>query len=281
MVTLEGELLEKSGAMTGGATKKQGGRGFGAAVDDEIHRIRAHLAELQGEASAIESGVKRLTEEVDAKRAARNEIDQKVARFEMFTGEFSRRFEAITVEKQTIDAAVARQQEETRNGASGLAALEAELDRTTEVINGINAEIEGIKKRLDDTDIPALTEQMEKKRREIEESERRLRNKDGDINDTQRERQHFSARLGELGGERERYEGSNHGSMPRSRLRTNRSRPTGRRSLRWRRNRRSSPGNLTTPGQAGRGLPEYPELRTEPHEVRCRKGADRGPDGGD
>ncbi len=210
MVTLEGELLEKSGAMTGGATKKQGGRGFGAAVDDEIHRIRAHLAELQGEASAIESGVKRLTEEVDAKRAARNEIDQKVARFEMFTGEFSRRFEAITVEKQTIDAAVARQQEETRNGASGLAALEAELDRTTEVINGINAEIEGIKKRLDDTDIPALTEQMEKKRREIEESERRLRNKDGDINDAQRERQHFSARLGELGGERERYEGSNH-----------------------------------------------------------------------
>ncbi len=39
MVTLEGELLEKSGAMTGGATKKQGGRGFGAAVDDEIYRI--------------------------------------------------------------------------------------------------------------------------------------------------------------------------------------------------------------------------------------------------
>jgi len=209
MVTLEGELLEKSGAMTGGATRKQGGRGFGAAVDDEIHRIRAHLSELQGEASTIESGVKLLTEEVDAKRAARNEIDQKVARFEMFTGEFSRRFEAITVEKQTIEAAVARQQEETGNGASGLAALEAELDRTTEVINGINAEIEGIKKRLDDTDIPALTEQMEKKRREIEESERRLRNKDGDINDAQRERQHFSARLGEMGGERERYEGGN------------------------------------------------------------------------
>jgi chromosome segregation protein len=209
MVTLEGELLEKSGAMTGGATKKQGGRGFGAAVDDEIHRLRAHLSELQGEASTIEAGVRHLTEEGDAKRATKNEIDQKVARFGMFTEEFSRRFEAITVEKQTIEAAVARQQEETRNGASGLAELEAELDGIAEVINGINAEIEGIKKRLDDTDIPALTEQMEKKRREIEESERRLRNKDGDISDAQRERQHFSARLGEMGGERERYEGSN------------------------------------------------------------------------
>ena len=210
MVTLDGELIEKSGAMTGGSMKKQGGpRGFGAAVDDEIMRIRSHLGELQGEAATLEAGVKRLTEEVDAKRATRNEIDQKVARFGMFTEEFSRRFEAITVEKQTIEAAVARQSEETKNSASELSALEAELDETTGVINGLTGEIDKIKKRLDDTNIPALTEQIEKKRREIEESERRLRNKDADINDAQRERQHFSARLGELADERKRQDESN------------------------------------------------------------------------
>ena len=203
MVTLEGELLEKSGAITGGATKKPSGpRGFGAAVDDEITRIRSHLAELQGEAATLEAGVKRLTEEVDAKRVQRNEIDQKVARYGMFTEEFSRRFEAIMVEKQTIEAAVARQSEETKNAARELTELEAELDRITGEINGTNAKITAIKKRLDNTDIPALTEQMEKKRREIEEAERRLRNKDGDINDAQRDRQHFTQRIAELGEER-------------------------------------------------------------------------------
>jgi chromosome segregation protein len=210
MVTLDGELIEKSGAMTGGSMKKQGGpRGFGAAVDDEIMRIRSHLGELQGEAATLEAGVKRLTEEVDAKRATRNEIDQKVARFGMFTEEFSRRFEAITVEKQTIEAAVARQQDETKNCGAELTTLETELDKTTEVVNGLNSQIEEIKKRLDDTNIPALTEQIEKKRREIEESERRLRNKDGDINDAQRERQHFNARLEELAGERKRQDDRN------------------------------------------------------------------------
>jgi chromosome segregation protein len=203
MVTLEGELLEKSGAITGGATKKQSGpRGFGAAVDDEIIRIRSHLAELQGEAAALEAGVKRLTGEVDAKRVQRSEIDQKVARFGMFTEEFTRRFEAITVEKQTIEAAVARQSEETKNGAAELTALETELDRMTGEINETSAKIAAIKKRLDDTDIPALTDQMEKKRREIEEAERRLRNKDGDISDAQRDRQHFTQRIAELGEER-------------------------------------------------------------------------------
>jgi len=209
MVTLEGELLEKSGAMTGGATKKQGGRGFGAAVDDEIFRIRAHLGELLGEVATLDAGIKRLTEEVDTKRSTRNEIEQNLARLGMFTGEFSRRFEAITVEKQTIEAAVARQQEETKNGAAELTLLEADLDKTTETINVINSRIDEIKKRLDDTNIPVLTEQIEKKRKEIEESERRLRNKEGDINDAQRERQHFNARLVELGEDRKRHDERN------------------------------------------------------------------------
>ena len=111
MVTLEGELLEKSGAMTGGSAKKPV-RGFGAAVDDEIVRIRSHLAELSGEASTLEAGVKRMTEEVEGKRALRNEIDQNMARAGAVTEEYTRRFEAITVEKQTIEAAVARQKEE-------------------------------------------------------------------------------------------------------------------------------------------------------------------------
>jgi chromosome segregation protein len=209
MVTLEGELLERSGAMTGGATKKQGGRGFGAAVDDEIIRIRSHLAEIQGEASTLDAGIKRLTEEVDKQRAKRNEIDQNIARQGMFTEEFSRRFEAITVEKQTIEAAVARQKEETGNGAGELTLLEADLDKTTEAINAIQSQVEEIKKRLDDTNIPVLTDQIEKKRKEIEESERRLRNKEGDINDAMRERQHFTSRLTELGEDRKRQDDRN------------------------------------------------------------------------
>jgi chromosome segregation protein len=209
MVTLEGELLDKSGAMTGGATKKPSGRGFGAAVDDEIFRIRAHLGELLSEAAILEAGIKRLTEEVDAKRTRRNEIDQNIARFGMFNDEFTRRFEAISVEKQTIAAAVSRQQEETKNGAAELTSLEADLDKTTGLINAINSQIEEIKNLLDDTNIPVLTDQIEKKRKEIEESDRRLRNKDGDINDAQRERQHFNARLIELGEDRKRQDERN------------------------------------------------------------------------
>jgi chromosome segregation protein len=50
---------------------------------------------------------------------------------------------------------------------------------------------------------------MEKKRREIEEMERRLRNKESDINDMTRERSHFNSRLTELADERGRQEERN------------------------------------------------------------------------
>ena len=79
----------------------------------------------------------------------------------------------------------------------------------TEAMNAITAKIEGIKKKLDDTNIPALTDQMEKKKKEIEEAERRLRNKEADMNDASRERQHFTARTGELGEERTRLDERN------------------------------------------------------------------------
>ncbi len=62
-----------------------------------------------------------MTEEVDQKRALRNEIDQNVARSGAVTEEYTRRFEAITVEKQTIEAAVARQKRRPGTAPQSLA----------------------------------------------------------------------------------------------------------------------------------------------------------------
>ena len=58
--------------------------------------------------------------------------------------------------------------------------------------------MEIIKKRLDGTRIPALTEERDKWRKETDDLERRLRDKESDIIDLQRERQHFNNRITEL-----------------------------------------------------------------------------------
>ncbi len=200
MVTPEGELLERSGAMTGGSFKKPPG-GFGAAVEDEIGRLRQHAGELRAEIGGLEDAVKQGGVEIEEQRGRRSAIDTNLQRFTIAAEEIGRQADLFSQEKERLESALAGLSEEVRNGAVDLAALEASLDTTTGEINELTRRMEQLKKRLDGTAIPALTGSLEKKRRELDDAERRLRNKESDIADLSRERQHFAARVEELKGE--------------------------------------------------------------------------------
>ena len=81
MVTFEGALLEKYGAMTGGYLKKKQEGGFGAAVEDGIARLSSALAGKREEAAGFERSIARLSGEVDEARRRRAEIEQGIARY--------------------------------------------------------------------------------------------------------------------------------------------------------------------------------------------------------
>ena len=110
--------------------------------------------------------------------------------------EFTEDLKRSAVEKQTIEATVARQQEETKKGTAELTLLEADFDKTTKRSTQCSQR-SGDQETYDDTNMPVLTDQIEKKRKEIEESEQPSRNKEGDTNDAMRERQRFTSRLAE------------------------------------------------------------------------------------
>jgi chromosome segregation protein len=208
MVSPEGELLEKSGAMTGGSFKKVI-RGFGAAVEDEIGRLRQHAEELKAEMGEIESAISRGGSEIEALRGKRSEIEQQLQRLTITSEEMGRQSDVYLQEREGIASALQEITDEVKSGTADLAALEASLDTTTGEIAQLAKRMEQLKKRLDDTDIPALTDQFEKKKREFDDIERRLRNKEADINDLSRERQHFSARVEELKAESDRITQAN------------------------------------------------------------------------
>ena len=62
----------------------------------------------------------------------------------------------------------------------------------------------GSKIELEGTRIPALTEERDHWRKEVEGFERRLREKESDITDLQRERLHFTKRVSDLKEELEK-----------------------------------------------------------------------------
>ncbi|MCT8336734.1 chromosome segregation protein SMC [Methanoculleus sp. Afa-1] len=208
MVTIEGDVVERSGAMTGGSQGKKV-RGFGVAVDDEVARTRAKLAELEAEAGEIEASTGRFAVAAEAKRAERSSIDEQIARYRMMVDEFQKRIEVLSGEKRTLEESLQEMRDAAKSGGEELARLEGDLERITGEIAQVSAEIDDLKKKLDDTEVPVLSERYENIRKTVEDIERRLRNKDADITDVKRERQHFANRIEELTAERSRLEAKN------------------------------------------------------------------------
>jgi chromosome segregation protein len=208
MVTLDGELLERSGAMTGGFFKKSL-KGFGAAVGDEIDRIRIRISELRDEAAEFEAAIKSSSSAIDEKRRARGELTQVIDRNRMALDEYSRQVDDITLERDALISTLNTFEAEMQNGSRDLAALEGTLDAITEEITRLNLDMDVIKKRLEGTRIPELTEERDRWKKELDDLERRLREKESDITDLQRERLHFTKRLGELKEELEKVQDRN------------------------------------------------------------------------
>ncbi len=208
MVTLEGELLEKTGAMTGGFQKRSV-RGFAASVEDEVRRLLAALAEQEEEVGRIEGTVRQLSGESETLREARSRADQEAARCGVLVEEYERRLAAAATELEEIARSEGALGGEGQDGVVERAGIEQALNAVQDEVQKTNRRVASIRKDLEETEIPDLTDQRERARTELEEVERRLRNKESDIADAQRERIYFSRRIEELGEERIRIEGKN------------------------------------------------------------------------
>ncbi|HMA05236.1 MAG TPA: chromosome segregation protein SMC [Methanomicrobiales archaeon] len=207
MVTLEGELLEESGAMTGGSLKKV--KGFGIAAEDDIARLRAEIQGLAAETAEVRAGIQREEARSTDLRARRTTLDEEMARFRILAEEYGKRRDALTEERAATAAALAKMDEETGGGAQELAACEQELEEMTREISRVTGEVEELKRALDDDALPGLVQEMERLRTEADEVEKRLRNKDAEISGAQQERSYFTKRVEELSAEKERVAGKN------------------------------------------------------------------------
>ena len=207
MVTLEGELLEKTGVMTGGFLKKS--RGFGIAAADDIARVRQFLADAEKEVNDLEGTIRSLTADVDRKRGERAGIIDEVTRDIALGEEAEKRALGMAEERKTLEDTLGGLRAEIQGGAEQLAGLESHMETITGDLNRLNKSLDDLKRQLDDSQVPGLIEQADKQKQEMGEVERRLRNKESDITDAQRERQYFTKRVEELNEERNRIQQKN------------------------------------------------------------------------
>ena len=197
MVTLEGDLVEKSGAMTGGSgggsryafTKSGGGK---------LERLAEEIADLEDERRELESAIDELEADIDDARERKADaadrvrsLEADIERAETERAETESRIEELTAELDTLREKRESVDEEMSGIDETIGALEAD-------IAALEAEIEEIEAELADSRIPELTAQADDIRAEIAELEDRMDDLDAKQNELELEKGYAEDAVDEL-----------------------------------------------------------------------------------
>ncbi|ELZ35920.1 chromosome segregation protein SMC [Halorubrum tebenquichense] len=197
MVTLDGDLVEKSGAMTGGSgggsrysfTKSGGGK---------LERLATEISDLEDERQSVQSEIDALDDDIDDARDRKADaaervrsLEADVERAEDGLADAETRIEELEAELEELEA-------ERESVDAEMTELDEELDGITAEIDELQSDIDEIEAELADSKIPELSERADEIRAEIGDLEDRMDSLDGRINELELEKGYAEDALDDL-----------------------------------------------------------------------------------
>jgi chromosome segregation protein len=197
LVTLEGDLVEKSGAMTGGSTS--GSRySFTKSGKGQLERVAEQIQDLEDERESLREDVRNVESRLDDARDRKSEAADKLrdieASIERSEGERAGVEAEIADLKDDLEE-IEREREETQ---AEMEALEERIEDKQAEIDDAEAELEELQEELSNSEVKELNEQAESIREEIDDLQERMDDIDADLNEYQLEKQYAEEAIDEL-----------------------------------------------------------------------------------
>ncbi|CAI48699.1 chromosome segregation protein Smc [Natronomonas pharaonis DSM 2160] len=197
LVTLDGDLVEKSGAMTGGS--KSGSRySFSKRGKGQLERVAERITELEDEKQSLREELRDVESRLDDARDRQTDaaeqvrdIEADIEAIEEKRGEVEGRIEELEAELEELEA-------EREQVAEEMSDVEAEIEAKDDEIEAVEDDIEELAARIENSEIPELTSEAEAIREDIAELEARADDIDGDLNELQLEKQYAEEAIDEL-----------------------------------------------------------------------------------
>ncbi len=197
MVTLEGEVIEKSGAMVGGSQQQNTGLSFAASEKDKLVKIAEKITEYDSRRSNAIKKLDQVEGHISQVNREIHEHDKEISKKQMQFEEISGRSERLT---QLIEAKAQElaEIEESRK------VLRDEMDQTVvqkqekeELVQSLEKDIEVLEKKLEGSEVPELNRQAEQLDEEIRRLDGRVRDIDSTLNALNLDRNYASSKIEE------------------------------------------------------------------------------------
>jgi len=197
LVTLDGDLVEKSGAMTGGSgggsrySFTKSGKGRLERLAEEIESLEDDRRHVREEIRDVES---RLDDARDRKSDATDRVRELEGEIEDVEGEI----EATEAEIESLEAELADLRAERDEVDAEMSDLEERISSLDAEIEGIEAEIESLEADLADSRVPELTAKKEAIEGEIDDLDARMDDLDARLNERQVEVEYVEESIEDL-----------------------------------------------------------------------------------
>jgi len=167
VVTLEGDLVERSGAMSGGSAVRKRGVLLSRELLEKEGKIMEDITVLNSKKADI---VRELRLEENRRRELQSSVDEINSRMTSLRGEFSTFERRVDEEKKKIariDSRIIERDEERRRAFEKMSSTDSEIESITQEISKIAEEIEIVERRLRGSEIPKLSREYEGLKEEL------------------------------------------------------------------------------------------------------------------
>jgi chromosome segregation protein len=197
LVTLDGDLVEKSGAMTGGSSS--GSRySFTKSGKGQLQRVAERITELDDRKQSLRSELRDVESRLDDARDRQTDAAEQVRDIEADIESIDEKRESIEDRIASLETELGGIEGERESVADRMDSIEADIGAIDEQIASVEDEIEELEAEIADSDIPELTGRAEEIREEIGELEDRIAEIDGDLNELELEKRYAEEAIEEL-----------------------------------------------------------------------------------
>ena len=197
LVTLEGDLVEKSGAMTGGSSS--GSRyAFTKSGKGQLQRVAERITDLQEQKESIRADLRDVESRLDDARDRQTDAAEQVRDIEAEIESLESDREEVEDRIDRLESELESIEEEREAVAERMESIEADIDEKDDDITAVEADIEDLEAEIADSEIPELTGKAESIREEIADLEDRMGEIDGDRNELELEKQYAEEAIEEL-----------------------------------------------------------------------------------
>ncbi|MFB6227634.1 MAG: chromosome segregation protein SMC [Halobacteriales archaeon] len=199
MVTLDGDLVERSGAMTGGSGG--GSRySFSKSGTGQLDRVAARIKELEEKRAGVQEDINSVESRIENAREKKSEATEEVRKIETAIDGLENDREEIETRIDDLEERLAEIEREREEVDDRMGEIEADIADHEAEIADIEADIADIEAELADSRIPELSAEADDLRAEIETLEDGIDDIDGRLNELELKREYAEEAIEDLQG---------------------------------------------------------------------------------